>query len=180
MIQFKFPGKVSNEFKSSFKQYKILLQRLIVIKMNANDQSSEDVLRARFYDWLISNGAKFPKIKWPSMETASGIRGAIATETIATGEHMIEIPIHLMMSPPAAFADPEIGIEMKAVEDMFNGDLLLTVYIMHELRKGDKSFYSPFLSILPEPGNISEWNEEELAELQVIFSFLMLLKCYSK
>ena len=70
--------------------------------------------------------------------------------------------------------------EPHAVEDMFNGDLLLTVYIMHELRKGDKSFYSPFLSILPEPGNISEWNEEELAELQVIFSFLMLLKCYSK
>jgi len=126
-----------------------------------------DEARQRFCDWLQENGARYPKIDWPSTETVSGIRGGVAKEAIATDEHMIEIPMNLMMSPPIAFADPDVGTLLKSVEDMLHGDLLLTVFIMHELRKGVNSFYSPFLAILPEPGNISEWCAEHLALLQV-------------
>lgn len=39
--------------------------------------------------------------------------------------------------------------------------------MMNERRKGEKSFYYPFLQILPEPWNISEWNDAELDLLQV-------------
>ncbi len=130
-------------------------------------QESDDALRLQFCEWLLSNGAKFPKIKWPTNETESGSRGAIALETIETGEHMVEIPMSLMMSPPNAFADPEVGEELRICENLLHGDLLITVFIMHELRKGDKSFFSPFLKILPEPGNVSEWSDEQLLELQV-------------
>lgn len=72
------------------------------------------------------------------------------------------------MSPPNAFADPEIGEVLRENENkLLHGDLLITVFIMHELRKGERSFYSPFLRILPVPGNVSEWEDEELLQLQV-------------
>lgn len=38
-----------------------------------------------FIDWLRSNGAKFGGIQWPSHETESGMRGAVARRDIATG-----------------------------------------------------------------------------------------------
>lgn len=135
---------------------------------------SDDVLRSEFRDWLIENGAKFPKIDWPSNDTESGIRGAVARSDIHTGEHLIEIPKHLMMSPPIIYADPDIGEAVRTMKDVLHGDLLLTVFIMHELRKGPKSFYSPFLRILPEPGNISEWSDENLKLLQVNYAPVMV------
>ena len=131
------------------------------------DSDDEDVLRQQFCDWLIANGAKYPKIQWPSTETESGSRGAVAIEPIATNEHMVEIPSHLLMSPPNAFADPDVGKELAESENMLYGDLLITVFIMHGLRQGKKSFYSPFLNILPIPGNLCEWSEAEINELQV-------------
>jgi hypothetical protein len=127
----------------------------------------EDQLRQAFVEWLSANGARYPKIDWPSCNTESGIRGGIAKEAIATGECMIEIPVHLMMSPVAAFADPVVGHILSSVKDLLYGDLMLCVYIMHEMRKGKESFYYPFLKILPEPGNISEWSNDDLMLLQV-------------
>lgn len=130
-----------------------------------------DEARQQFCNWLHENGARYPKIDWPSTKTVSGIRGGVAKESIASDEHMIEIPIKLMMAPPVIFSDPDVGSLLKSVEDMLHGDLLLTVFIVHEVRKGTNSFYGPFLKILPEPGNVSEWNDEHLALLQVYFKF---------
>jgi hypothetical protein len=80
---------------------------------------------------------------------------------------MLEIPKHLMISPPIIYADPVVGDKLKAVGDLICVDLLISVYIMHELRKGSESFYYPFLRILPEPGNISEWEDADLDMFQV-------------
>lgn len=52
--------------------------------------------------------------------------------------------------------------------DPTKGDILLAVFMMHETLKGDKSFYAPFLRILPEPSNISEWTDSQLNLLQVL------------
>ena len=127
-----------------------------------------------FLQWLRENGAIFPKINWPSNETISGIRGAVCTSDILTNEHMIQIPAHLMLSPPNAFSDAEIGSHLRDNSDMLSGDVLLTIYLMHELRKQEKSFYFPFLNILPTPGNVTEWSANQLLFLQVrpIFMFL--------
>jgi hypothetical protein len=35
-----------------------------------------------FCQWLRDNGAKYPKIEWPSTDTVGGCRGAKAIETI--------------------------------------------------------------------------------------------------
>ena len=103
------------------------------------------------------------------MDTISGIRGAIAIESIDAYETMVEIPHHIMMSPPIIFKDKEIGSIMFLYQDALYSDLLLTVYLMHEISKGNQSFYYPFLRILPEPGNISEWHDDELLLLQVLW-----------
>ena len=119
-----------------------------------------------FLNWLHDNGAKFDKIEWPSDATASGIRGAIAIEDINTNEHMISIPARLMLSPPIAYKDPDIGLELRVCDDVLRGDLLMTVFCAFELSKGTDSFYYPYLAILPEPGTISEWIDNELYMLQ--------------
>ena len=33
---------------------------------------SYDEKRARFCDWLKENGARYPKIQWPSLDTVGG------------------------------------------------------------------------------------------------------------
>ena len=121
----------------------------------------------RFKQWLTENGATWPKIDWPSTATNSGMRGAVATEDIGTDEFLLEIPVQLMMSPLAAYAS-EIGPYLRKNADIVkpHSDIFLTIFIMHERRKGTQSFYYPFLKILPEPGSIAHWSDEELQALQ--------------
>ena len=136
--------------------------------MEGAEGLSDDKMRMEeFLAWLQENGASFPKISWPSNETESGSRGAVAVEPIATYECMVNIPVHLMMSPLQAYSDPEIGESLQSCKDLLYGDLLLAVYIMHELRKGRESFYHPYLRIIPESCNIAEWSNDELHMLQV-------------
>jgi hypothetical protein len=136
--------------------------------MDFEDHLSEDEKIATFKKWLHDNGARFPKIDWPRSDTDSGIRGAIALEDIATNEHMLYIPINLMLSPPQILEqDSDIGKAIRESLDTLVGDLLLTVYLMSECVKGKKSFYYPYLAILPIPLCVSEWKDEELHMLQV-------------
>eukprot|EP01041_Mallomonas_annulata_P009408 gene9408-19522_t len=123
-----------------------------------------------FKEWLAENGASFPKINWPSDDTESGVRGAVATEDIEvnaqTGEYIMEIPAKLMMSPPIAYSDPDIGTLLRSNRDILRGDVTLAVFVMSELSKGDNSFYAPFLRILPQPGSICQWKSSDLQFLQ--------------
>lgn len=130
--------------------------------------------RGAFITWLLENGAKFDNIDWPSNQTASGIRGAIAREEILSNELMLEIPLRLMMCEVHAFEDEDIGIFLKDQVSV-NGVLLLSLYVMHELRKGRQSFYSPYLKILPQPEPLAEWEDIELDTLQVSSSLTNIL-----
>lgn len=132
---------------------------------------SEDSRIKTFCEWLAAEGCRFPKILWPTTETVSGIRGAIALEDIETNEVMLEIPEKLLMCEPKALADPEIGAILKENALFIDGDMILAIYIMNELKKGPSSFFHPFLQILPEPGTISEWEDSQLPLLQVSIAF---------
>jgi len=135
--------------------------------VDGNSTEAERI--ANFKKWLLDNGAKFPKIDWPRSDTVSGIRGAIALDDITTNEYMLEIPIHLMMSPPQILqGDGELSRALHSSSELLVGDLLLTIYIMHECVKGKDSFYYPYLAILPIPLCTSEWSDEELHLLQVM------------
>lgn len=134
------------------------------------DYESEEAVR-EFLDWLSLHGAKFPKIDWPRNDTASGIRGAIALDNIASGEYMVEIPGCLMISPPQIFAIPDLGPIFASNQHLLQGDLLLSLFLMHEISKGKDSFWYPYLKILPFVNCLTEWSDEELRQLQVSSSF---------
>lgn len=120
----------------------------------------------RFCRWLAENGAKHPKILWPSNDTESGIRGAIALGDIETNETMMEIPVKLMMSEINAYNDPVIGECLERHRSIINGDELLALYIMYEILKGEASFYAPYINILPTPSNTTYWSQAQLQEIQ--------------
>ena len=119
----------------------------------------------QFIDWLKSHGATFPKLIWPALNEA-GVKGGIARETIESDEVMMNIPIQCMITPEAAFADKVVGPILKQHERLLYGDLLLTVYIMHEHLKGDRSFYYPFLRTLPTPDTVTMWPDQMLYRME--------------
>lgn len=44
-----------------------------------------------FLVWLRENGAIFDSVKWPSLDTATGVRGAVARRDIVAGVRMCKI-----------------------------------------------------------------------------------------
>jgi hypothetical protein len=129
--------------------------------------ASLDLKTTQFLEWLRDNGARFPKLLFPSTDTISGMRGTVALETIETDEVMLEIPAKLMMTELNVLNDPVIGSCMAKNTDIIYGDTMLALFIMKEYLLREESFYWPYLAILPPPGTVSEWSREELDELQV-------------
>ena len=132
--------------------------------MNLEDEDLKKI--NEFKEWMLSNGASWPKIQWPCEDLLSGSRGAIALDDIDSGEVMMDIPGHLMMSPPIAFSTPHLGeVLLKHAKELLD-DLLLAIFIMYEVSKGKESFYYPYINILPSPESSMLWNDKEIRELQ--------------
>lgn len=128
-----------------------------------------------FCAWLRENGCRYPKIAWPSCATIGGMRGAVAVEDIETNEAMFEIPVKLMMCEINALEDPDIGSYLRQNEDIIQGDVILALYVMNEMRKGTDSFYFPFLRILPTPASVSKWTEDQWEQLQASHCLYVLV-----
>ena len=129
------------------------------------------------HEWLVSNGARYNKVIWPSNDTKSGSRGAVAAVDIITNDYILEIPVKCMMSPPHALNDPVYGETLRLEYQFLLGDTLLAVYIMIEKLKGPKSFYHPYLKMIPTPATVLHWTNEEIKLLQ---DFEMITKTKSK
>ncbi|CAN0530881.1 unnamed protein product, partial [Ectocarpus sp. 12 AP-2014] len=119
-----------------------------------------------FLRWLRSHGAVIDCVEWPSSETESGVRGAVARRDIAPGDHMVIIPHALMMSEFHAKADPKYGHVHRLNTRLLGSDNGLALYIMQEILKEERSFYWPYLRMLPTPCNLRNWNRESLLLLQ--------------
>ncbi|CAM9299099.1 unnamed protein product, partial [Ectocarpus fasciculatus] len=119
-----------------------------------------------FLRWLRSHGAVIDWVEWPSSETESGVRGAVARRDIAPGDHMVIIPHTLMMSEFHAKADPKYGHVHRLNTRLLGSDNGLALYIMQEILKEEGSFYWPYLRMLPTPCNLRNWNRESLLLLQ--------------
>lgn len=76
------------------------------------------------------------------------------------------IPRRLMMSEAHAKEDPELGHVYRDGQPILKNDNGLALYVMQEIVRGTRSFYAPYLSVLPNPGNLSHWDESSLLELQ--------------
>ena len=71
-----------------------------------------------------------------------------------------------MMSEFHAKADPDFGRVHRLHTRLLDNDNGLAVYIMQEMLKEEKSFYWPYLRVLPTPYNLRGWNGEHLLLLQ--------------
>lgn len=81
-------------------------------------------------------------------------------------DHIIQIPHALMMSDFHAKADPDFGHVHRLNTPLLVSDSGLVIYIMQEILKEDKSFYWPYLRVLPTPHNLRSWSGEDLLLLQ--------------
>eukprot|EP00903_Cladosiphon_okamuranus_P005406 g5394.t1 len=78
---------------------------------------------------------------------------------------MVQIPHALMMSDFHAKADPDFG-HVHRNSRILDSDNGLAIYIMQEILKEEKSFYWPYLRVLPTPHNLRSWSGEDLLLLQ--------------
>ena len=120
----------------------------------------------------------FPKLRWPEVPradddaateaTGGAIRGCIAVEAVASDEVMITVPRKLVICPPLCFECDALKRCYAGNPSLFKGDhdTVLCLYLMRERLRGDASFWKPYLDIMPWPGGVGDWSDEELSELQ--------------
>lgn len=119
----------------------------------------------RFVQWLRDNGATFPKLQWPAT-TPNGLRGAVATADIPTGEPMLCIPRRLLISEDLCWQDQQLRPVFQDNRDVFTrDDPVLALFIVRELLLGERSFFHPYLAVLPYPESVQDWTQDELREL---------------
>ncbi|GMF21804.1 unnamed protein product [Phytophthora lilii] len=119
----------------------------------------------RFLQWLQAHGATFPKLQWPAT-TPGGLRGAVARERIAPGEPMLCVPRRLLISEALCWQDAQLGPVFRANRDVFSrDDPVLALFLVRELLLGERSFFQPYLAVLPFPESVQDWTPHELREL---------------
>ncbi|KAJ1457598.1 hypothetical protein M885DRAFT_128075 [Pelagophyceae sp. CCMP2097] len=119
---------------------------------------------ARFLAWLREHGADTSKLRWPVKDEDSGDRIAVAAVDVAQHEAVMSLPEKLLITPACARADEVIGDIV--VRHNMRGDVLLATFLLHEVRKGDASFWAPYLRVLPAaPASVCNWSAEETAQL---------------
>jgi hypothetical protein len=80
------------------------------------------------------------------------------------------IPKCLMISEETCLNDPDLKLVYSENSDIFcRDDPVITLFLMREMTLGEKSFYFPYLSILPYPETVQDWTSEELEELQDMY-----------
>lgn len=89
--------------------------------------------------------------------------GAVARDSIDEDEELFSIPTNLVLSVANSTLDSKVKKDLEPLEDW----AALVIVLIYEDGKGDESWWSPYLSILPwELDTLIFWSEEELSELQ--------------
>ena len=118
----------------------------------------------RFLRWLHDCGASFPYLSWPH-EFAWG-RGAVAISDVPAGKTVLSIPERLHLSIAKVHEDAPLRRALDTTEELWSDDLVvLALFVMREMERGEGSFYAPYLAILPEPDGLLDWSHEERLRL---------------
>ena len=125
--------------------------------MGFSGVTSDGAAIAKFNEWLTSNKLPPHKVK------IGADHKLVATEDIAAEELMLSIPFNLLISPKTA-GDGALGPALKDIA--LPSPIVLTLFLVNE-KNDPKSFYQPWLSILPEriPSSLF-FDEAEMGELQ--------------
>lgn len=124
-------------------------------------EGSGEVERA-FLQWLRDEGSDVSKVLWPVRDRYGG-RIATAAVDVPAEEFALRVPEHLLMTPSAAERS-DMG-EYVTLHGL-RGDVLLSAFVLFEMRKGAASFWAPFLRMLPEvPETVCNWGDACRAQL---------------
>ena len=120
---------------------------------------------SQFKYWLDENGAKYKNtITFPISYGPFGIRGCKAIRNINENESIIFIPRHLMIISKDY---PEISkiIDEIDFEECDYSTLILTIFLYLENKKGNNSFFYPYLQLFPKNNCFDYWDENKLNDL---------------
>ena len=101
-------------------------------------------------------------------------RSMIVNEDIDSNEIVMRIPSNIIITARVAYYS-ELNLIFKVHSELFTEqlnkndweDYLIISFILYEKSKGDKSFWHPYLNILPKDCDcLAIWKEENLKELQ--------------
>tara|TARA_B100000524_G_scaffold205361_1_gene107259 strand:- start:3 stop:728 length:726 start_codon:yes stop_codon:yes gene_type:complete len=122
-----------------------------------------------FENWLLAKGATLNGVELA--DCGGGLRGVRTTRRVTRGEELLRIPRSLILDTAQA--------ESSGISSLWDdADALpqyaqLALLLMSEIRKGEHSPFSPYLTLLPSADDFIEeggptllWTESELSMLE--------------
>ncbi len=94
----------------------------------------------------------------------------MATRDLKHGDFGMTLHEKLFISLVSVFEDATLGPIYTSNMDLFADEYLkLSVFLAYHMQLQNKSFYFPYLSLLPEPETIENWTDDELSVLQIVY-----------
>ena len=113
-----------------------------------------------------------PKLQYPA-EFDGGLLGIKCMEEIKHREAYLYVPFKMVLSLKKANNHPVINQIMKENPDIFSKDqypdyeqLTLALFIFYEMTLGKKSYWYPYLRLMPDVEFTSSWSNEEMVTTQ--------------
>ncbi|KAK9908367.1 hypothetical protein WJX75_006775 [Coccomyxa subellipsoidea] len=128
------------------------------------------MLDADFFEWLRKEGAFIASIE--SGLVAEGFRGVIAKTDIDPGTLLVSVPERLLLSAHSAKKDTAFAQALSATnKQSTNSSQVLAAHLLHEVCKGQDSYWKPYLATLPRQYTcLSYFCPEDIQELQVAYA----------
>jgi hypothetical protein len=126
---------------------------------------------ARFNAWLIENGVRHPSVDYPVAFGKHGqLIGMAASKDVPPLKAFLSVPCRLIITEQTVMKSNVAHIILKHPE-IFKSHhdseyLTLGLFIMHEILKGEESFWYPYLEIINFSDLPMLWTKHEIEELQ--------------
>ncbi|CAD8075820.1 unnamed protein product [Paramecium sonneborni] len=136
-------------------------------QMNEIDQNQK---YEQLLEWGIENGVKMKGVQIPAF--FEDVIGVIATEDLPSNSAIICIPQSLIISPNKCKrsnlnqvynSHPEVFDQEETNDGDFN---ILIFYIFNEKKKGEQSFYYPYINAIQSKNTLLGWSNDDLQKIE--------------
>ncbi|CAK69794.1 unnamed protein product (macronuclear) [Paramecium tetraurelia] len=120
--------------------------------------------------WGVQNGVLMKGVDFPA--SFGDVIGVVASEDLPSDTVIICIPQSLIISPDKCKqstlitvynSHPEMFDEEETNEAEFN---ILTFYMFNEKKKGEQSFYYPYIQAIQTSNTLMAWSNEDLQKIE--------------
>lgn len=118
-----------------------------------------------FLDWCFDNGLKWTGVDFPAYFGENGeLRGLVATRDIEPYEIVLAVPNQLLITSKKVREEKQMMKIIEENDEYFDEEdqdqNCLKIFLLREKAKGSKSFYAPFINIIPEFDTSLVWDKE--------------------